>query len=176
MQRRSSHAPRIAAVIAVALACAAWAQDTPACACGKNPPGPPAPRSLKPYTGAPEDLRPFSKFTTPYHEYYQDLIEYNGAAREIPDPDLNSLSEIRIGFLAPLYDHPDQVRGAHMLNGAQMAIDEANAARRLRRQAFPSNHSQRLRQLAEQQFVRCRRLERFRNLGRGLERCRSNDL
>ncbi len=116
------------AVMTAALACAAWAQDPPACACGKNPPGPPAPRSLKPYAGAPEDLRPFSKFTAPYHEYYQDLIEYNGAARDIPDPDLNGLSEIRIGFLAPLYDHPDQVRGAHMLNGAQMAIDEANAA------------------------------------------------
>ena len=89
--------------------------------------GPPAPRSLKPYTGAPEDLRPFSKFTAPYHEYYQDLIEYNGAARDIPDPDLKDLSEIRIGFLAPLYDHPDQALGARMLNGANMAIDEANA-------------------------------------------------
>src|SRR3954464_5449444 len=116
------------AVITAALACAAWAQDTPACACGKNSPGRPAPRSLKPYTGAPEDLRPFSKFTTPYYEYYQDLIEYNGAAREIPDPDLKDLSEIRIGFLAPLYDHPDQVLGNRMLNGARMAIDEANAA------------------------------------------------
>jgi branched-chain amino acid transport system substrate-binding protein len=117
-----------ALVITAALACAAWAQTAQPCACGKNPPGPPAPRSLKPYTGAPEDLRPFSKFTTPYHEYYQDLIEYNGGAREIADPDINALSEIRIGFLAPLYDHPDQVRGGRMLKGAQMAIDEANAA------------------------------------------------
>jgi branched-chain amino acid transport system substrate-binding protein len=83
---------------------------------------------LKPYAGAPEDLRPFAKFTTPYYEYYQDLIEYNGAARQIPDPDLKDLSEIRIGFLAPLYDHPDQALGARMLNGAKMAIDEANAA------------------------------------------------
>ena len=116
------------ALIGAVLAGAAWAQDTPPCGCGKNPPGPPAPRSLKPYTGAPEDLRPFSKFTTPYHEYYQDLVEYNGAARSIPDPDLKDLSEIRIGFLAPLYDHPDQVRGARMLNGAQMAISEANVA------------------------------------------------
>jgi branched-chain amino acid transport system substrate-binding protein len=110
-----------------ALASAAWAQ-TPSCSCGKNPPGPPPPRSLKPYAGAPEDLRPFSKFTKPYYEYYQDLIEYNGAARDIPDPDLNSLSEIRIGFLAPLYDHPDQARGNRMFHGAKMAIDEANAA------------------------------------------------
>ncbi|MGA2100033.1 MAG: ABC transporter substrate-binding protein [Candidatus Sulfotelmatobacter sp.] len=105
-----------------------WAQAPAPCACGKNPPGPPSPRSLKPYTGAPEDLRPFSKFTTPYHEYYQDLVEYNGAARDIPDPDLKGLSEIRIGFLAPLYDHPDQIRGTRMFNGALMAIDEANAA------------------------------------------------
>jgi branched-chain amino acid transport system substrate-binding protein len=82
---------------------------------------------MKPYAGEPEDLRPFSKFTTPYYEYYEDLIEYNGAARDVPDPDPNSLSEIRIGFLGPLAYHPDQARGNHMLNGAQMAIDEANA-------------------------------------------------
>ena len=115
-------------VVLSVLACAAWAQTPVPCACGQNPPGPPAPRSLKPYTGAPEDLRPFSKFTTPYHEYYQDLVEYNGAARDIPDPNLKDLDEIRIGFLAPLYDHPDQVLGNRMLQGAQMAIDEANAA------------------------------------------------
>jgi ABC-type branched-subunit amino acid transport system substrate-binding protein len=110
------------------LACATRAQTPVPCACGHNPPGPPAARSLKPYTGAPEDLRPFSKFTTPYHEYYQDLVEYNGAARDIPDPNLKDLDEIRIGFLAPLYDHPDQVLGNRMLHGAQMALDEANAA------------------------------------------------
>jgi branched-chain amino acid transport system substrate-binding protein len=115
-------------VIAAVLTSTAWAQTSVPCACGHNPPGPPAPRSLKPYTGAPDDLRPFSKFTTPYHEYYQDLVEYNGAARDVPDPDLKDLNEIRVGFLAPLYDHPDQVLGNRMLNGATMAIDEANAA------------------------------------------------
>jgi ABC-type branched-subunit amino acid transport system substrate-binding protein len=107
---------------------AALAQTPSPCACGANPPGPPAPRSLKPYTGAPQDLRPFTKFTAPYYEYYQDLIEYNGAARDVPDPNLKDLNEIRIGLLAPLYDHPDQVLGNRMLNGATMAIDEANAA------------------------------------------------
>ena len=121
---------RYAVLVAIAslLACTAPAQDSHSCSCGSNPPGRPAPRSLKPYTGAPDDLRPYSKFTVPYYEYYNDLIEYNGAARDVPDPDLKSLSEIRIGLLAPLYDHPDQVFGKHMLNGAQMAIDEANAA------------------------------------------------
>jgi len=118
----------LVAVMMAVLVSVGWCQQAAPCACGKNPPGPPAPRSLKPYTGAPDDLRPFSKFTAPYHEYYQDLIEYNGAAREIPDPDPKDISEVRIGFLAPLYDHPDQVLGNRMLNGAKMAIDEANAA------------------------------------------------
>jgi branched-chain amino acid transport system substrate-binding protein len=114
------------AVVAAIMMSISWAQTSAPCSCGKNPPGPPVSRSLKPYTGAPEDLRPFSKFTTPYYEYYQDLVEYNGAARDIPDPDLKELSEIRIGFLAPLYDHPEQVLGNRMLNGAQMAIDDVN--------------------------------------------------
>lgn len=118
-----------ACIVAAVLSCAALAQSSSSwtCSCGTNPPGPPAPRSLKPYTGAPEDLRPFSKFTTPYYEYYQDVVEYNGAARDVPDPDLKTLDAIRIGFLAPLYDHPEQVFGNRMLNAAQMAIDEANA-------------------------------------------------
>jgi branched-chain amino acid transport system substrate-binding protein len=115
-------------VLAVVLVSTAWAQTSLPCSCGSHPPGPPAPRSLKPYTGAPDDLRPFSKFTTPYFENYQNLVEYNGAARDLPDPNLNDLSEIRIGFIGPLYDHPDQVRGNRMLNGVTLAIDEANAA------------------------------------------------
>jgi branched-chain amino acid transport system substrate-binding protein len=115
-------------VVSAVVVTMALAQSLSPCSCGSNPPGRPAARSLKPYTGAPEDLRPFSKFTTPYFEFYQDLIEYNGAARDIPDPDLKDLNEIRIGLLAPLYDHPDQVSGNRMLNGATMAVDEANAA------------------------------------------------
>ena len=115
-------------VLAVLLTCAAGAQTSGTCSCGSNPPGRPAPRSLHPYAGAPEDLRPYAKFQKPYYEHYNDLIEYNGAARDIPDPDLKTLEEIRIGFLAPLYDHPDQLLGHRMLNGAQLAVDEANAA------------------------------------------------
>lgn len=115
----------VSTIVAV-LVSTALAQTPAPCACGSNPPGPPAPRSLKPYTGAPDDLRPFSKFTTPYYEHYQDLIEYNGAARDIPDPDLKDLSEVRIGFVGPLYDHPDQALGNRMLNGVTLAVDEAN--------------------------------------------------
>jgi hypothetical protein len=70
-------------VVSVLLASTAGAQAPAPCSCGSNPPGRPATRSLKPYTGAPADLQPFSKFTTPYFEHYQDLVEYNGAARDI---------------------------------------------------------------------------------------------
>jgi branched-chain amino acid transport system substrate-binding protein len=112
--------------ICLLLAVGATAQST--CWCGANPPGRPAPRSLKPYGGVPEDLRPYSKFAKPYYEHYTDLIEYNGAARDIPDPDPASLDEIRIGFIAPLHDHPDQASGNRMLHGASLAIEEANAA------------------------------------------------
>jgi branched-chain amino acid transport system substrate-binding protein len=114
-------------VVAAVLGSMAWAQTSAPCSCGSNPPGPPAPRSLKPYTGAPEDLRPFSKFTTPYYENYQNLVEYNGAARDVPDPDVKDLSEIRIGFIGPLYAHPDQALGNRMLNGATLAVEAANA-------------------------------------------------
>ena len=113
-------------LLAALLTCAAGAQ-TGACSCGSNPPGRPAPRSLHPYAGAPDDLRPYAKFQKPYYEHYNDLVEYNGAARDIPDPDLQTLDEIRIGFLAPLYDHPDKILGQRMLNGAQLAVSEANA-------------------------------------------------
>jgi len=119
---------RVLPIFFLALLSSAWAQAPAPCSCGSNPPGPPPTRSLKPYAGAPNDLRPFSNYTAPYYEFYQDLIEYNGAARDVPDPDLNSLSEIRIGYLGPLAYHPDQEFGNRMLHGAQMAIDQANAA------------------------------------------------
>ena len=115
-------------VFAALLACAAGAETPGTCSCGSNPPARPDPRHLYPYAGAPADLRPYAKFQHPYYEHYNDLVEYNGAARDIPDADPKTLDEIRIGFLAPLYDHPDQVLGHRMLNGAQLAIDEANRA------------------------------------------------
>ena len=110
----------------LALACPAFSQTFKGCACGKNPPGRPAERSMKPYAQEPEDMQPFSKFTEPYYQNYVDLVEYNGAARDLPLA--KDVSEVRIGFIGPLENHPDAALGKKMLNGAQMAIDEANAA------------------------------------------------
>jgi ABC-type branched-subunit amino acid transport system substrate-binding protein len=97
------------------------------CACGANPPGPPANREQHPYANAPEDMRPFSKFTVPYYENYGKLVEYNGSARDVPTVKAEEVDEVRIGFLGPVENHPDQRLGNAMLHGAQLAIEEANA-------------------------------------------------
>jgi branched-chain amino acid transport system substrate-binding protein len=97
------------------------------CSCGTHPPGPPQVRTVDPYAGEPADLRPYSKFAEPYFKHYLVPNVYSGAARDLPDPELKSLDEIRIGFLGPLEKSSDAVFGQRMLNGAQLAIDEANA-------------------------------------------------
>lgn len=113
---------------ALLVAATICAQEPRSCSCGLNPTGRPQKRTMKPYAQEPEELRPFSKFTTPYYEHYTDLVEYNGAARDILDPDLRTLNEIRIGFIGPLHDNPEEPLGRRMLSGAQLAIDEANAS------------------------------------------------
>ena len=107
-----------------AFACQLSAQT---CSCGANPPGPPQNREQRPYANTPEDMRPFSKFTVPYYENYDKLVEYNGAARDVPTVKPADVDEVRIGFLGPVENHPDQRLGQAMLHGAQLAIEEANA-------------------------------------------------
>jgi ABC-type branched-subunit amino acid transport system substrate-binding protein len=110
-----------------AAAAALWSQGTGSCSCGVQPPGRPENRELRPYAAAPEDLRPYTKFTTPYYEHYTKLVEYNGPARETPIPSLTDINEVRIGFLGPIENHPDEALGKAMLNGVTLAMEEANA-------------------------------------------------
>ena len=55
------------------------------------------------------------------------LVEYNGSARDVPTVKPEEVDEVRIGFLGPVENHPDQRLGNAMLHGAQLAIEEANA-------------------------------------------------
>ena len=98
-----------------------------ACSCGTHPPKPRAQRTVEPYASEPKDLQPYSKFAEPYYRHYIETNIYSGAARDIPDPDLKDLTEIRIGFLGPIDKNPEQIFGQRMLNGAQLAVDDANA-------------------------------------------------
>lgn len=105
-----------------------WAQGLAGtCSCGANPPGPPKNRELRPYANTPEDMQPYAKFGTPYYEFYTKLIEYNGAARDVPTVKASDVDEVRIGFLGPIENHPEEALGKMMLAGAQLAIEEANA-------------------------------------------------
>ncbi|HXH48792.1 MAG TPA: ABC transporter substrate-binding protein [Terriglobia bacterium] len=82
------------------------------------------------YANMPPLAVPFGRFRKPYQEWYveSNTLEYNGAARTAPAPDLKDLKAVDIGFLGPLgKDNPESPYGIAMLHGAQMAIDEANA-------------------------------------------------
>ena len=96
------------------------------CTCGTHPPKPRTERTVAPYAAEPTDMQPYSKFAEAYYRHYIQTNVYSGAARDIPDPDLKDLTEIRIGFLGPIDKNPEQVFGQRMLNGAQLAVDEAN--------------------------------------------------
>jgi ABC-type branched-subunit amino acid transport system substrate-binding protein len=102
-------------------------QVSPVCSCGADPPGPPAKREVRPYANTPEDMRPYGNFAAPYYEFYQTQVEYNGAARDVPTLKPQDVDEVRIGFLGPIENHPDQALGQMMLNGARLAVEEANA-------------------------------------------------
>jgi branched-chain amino acid transport system substrate-binding protein len=95
------------------------------CECGTHPPGPPRDRTVKPYANEPDDLRPYSKFATPYDLNYTNPNIYMGAGRDIPEP--KNLKEVRIGFFGPIEHNPDSLFGLRMLHGAQLAVEEANA-------------------------------------------------
>ncbi len=96
------------------------------CSCGAHPPGPEPVWTAKPYANVPEDLEPYARFVKPYNFYYLQPTIWNGPGRNLPPP--RNLTEVRIGFVGPISLHdPDYVMGTHMLQGVQLAIDEANA-------------------------------------------------
>jgi len=95
------------------------------CSCGAHPPAPPRDRVVAPYAGEPEDLSPFAKFAAPYGLDYIHPNIYMGAGRDIPEP--KNLSEVRIGFMGPIANGPEQTFGLRMLHGAQLAVEEVNA-------------------------------------------------
>jgi ABC-type branched-subunit amino acid transport system substrate-binding protein len=114
-------------VVAAGLAAVSVAQTAGGCACGVPRPDPPRNRELRPYATTPEDMRPYGNFAEPYFEHYQKLVEYNGAAREAATVRAQDVDEVRLGFLGPIENHPDESLGKMMRDGSLLAIEEANA-------------------------------------------------
>ena len=89
----------------------------------------PAATVPKRYANMPEEAVPYRKFAKPYKEWYvsDDTLAYNGAARERNIEGVESSSTVKIGFLGPLENNPEAPYGRAMLQGAVLALEEANA-------------------------------------------------
>jgi len=91
------------------------------------------------YFNTPDDMIPYKRHK-PYVRFFLDSqntgLEYTGPGREYPEP--TDVDTVKIGFLGPLYrvipqqDGEAMPRqyfemGRHMLHGAELAVEEANA-------------------------------------------------
>lgn len=76
------------------------------------------------YGKTPDELVPYGQFQKAYKNFFDDVQEFTGAGREKPEP--TGLSEIKIGFLGPLEGSVLVPQGIQMLQGATLAVEEAN--------------------------------------------------
>lgn len=78
------------------------------------------------YGNTPDELFPFSRFQEPYIRHFIYPVQpYLGPNRDKPVP--TDLEEVRIGFLGPMEGSYIIDYGTQMLQGATMAMEEANA-------------------------------------------------
>ena len=77
------------------------------------------------YGNTPDSIFPYGKFQKAYKYHFVEPIEFHGAGREKAAP--TDLTEVRLGFLGPLENSELVPLGRQMLNGATLAIEEANA-------------------------------------------------
>ena len=76
------------------------------------------------YGNIPDELVAYDRYQKAYKYHFMEPIQFYGAGREIPAP--NDLKEVRIGFLGPLEGSILANLGKQMLQGSEMAIEEAN--------------------------------------------------
>jgi branched-chain amino acid transport system substrate-binding protein len=78
----------------------------------------------KNYGNIPDELVAYDKFQKAYKYHFLTPVQFYGAGREIPPP--TNLKEVRIGLLGPLKGSIISDLGKQMLQGATLAIEEAN--------------------------------------------------
>ncbi len=79
---------------------------------------------IRNYGNVPDELFPYDKYQKAYIYHFIKPMEFYGAGREDPAP--QGLKEVRIGFLGPLSGSVMVPQGKQMLQGATLAIEEAN--------------------------------------------------
>ncbi|MDX1741496.1 MAG: ABC transporter substrate-binding protein, partial [Rhodothermales bacterium] len=80
----------------------------------------------KTYANTPEEMRPYNEFHDRYDLFFAEPQPFLGTGRGKAPPE--NLASVRIGVLAPLGDSREAVFGRRMLNGAILAIEEANTS------------------------------------------------
>jgi branched-chain amino acid transport system substrate-binding protein len=76
------------------------------------------------YGKAPDELFPYQKYAKAYKYHFLEPIQFYGAGRELRAP--ADIREVRIGFLGPLSGSVMVPQGKQMLQGATLAMEEAN--------------------------------------------------
>jgi branched-chain amino acid transport system substrate-binding protein len=76
------------------------------------------------YGKAPDEIFPYQRYKKAYKYFFLEPVQFYGAGREKPAP--TDLKEVRIGFLGPLSGSVMVPQGRQMLQGATLAIEEAN--------------------------------------------------
>ncbi|MEI8224518.1 MAG: ABC transporter substrate-binding protein [Bacteroidota bacterium] len=76
------------------------------------------------YGKAPDEIFPYQKYTKAYKYHFLVPLQFYGAGREKLAPP--NLKEVRIGFLGPLSGSVMVPQGLQMLQGATLAMEEAN--------------------------------------------------
>ena len=87
----------------------------------------------KNYANTAADVEPFGG-VKPFKEHFLEQMEYTGPGRAIPEPE--DLDTVKIGFIGPIMStvsvatggkSHEEPLGIRMLQGARLAIEEANA-------------------------------------------------
>jgi ABC-type branched-subunit amino acid transport system substrate-binding protein len=112
----------------------AFALSSVAVAGDKPTPTPTPEAGPQVYGDTPAELVPYGRFTEPYKTFFLEPNEYRGYGRHIPEP--GNVDTVKIGFLGPIEatvsvatggaSHEEPL-GRKMLQGAQLAIEHANA-------------------------------------------------
>ncbi len=80
----------------------------------------------KNYGETPNEIVPFANFQEAYKKHFLTPQPFRGVGREKPEP--VGLKSVKIGLLAPLDNSKDKPKGIQMLQGAQLAFEQANAS------------------------------------------------
>lgn len=76
------------------------------------------------YGNIPDELVAYDRYQKAYKYHFLEPMKFYGAGREKPEP--TGLKEVRLGFLGPLEGTVLMNLGQQMLQGTQLAIEEAN--------------------------------------------------